>query len=144
MVVKNLKVLKGSHLWLHTHPSLNYLSRIIKNKLNILYMSPEAEATFSPRPMVSFTSARKLSRYSVRAKLYPLERLVGLRQCKKRTCELCTNLTETDTFSSIATGETFQINCELNCDDNCFNYLLKCKVCKKQYVEETADAFRLL
>ena len=140
---KRSKGSKGVPFVVTYHPSLNYLSRIIKNKLNILYMSPEAEAAFSPGPMVSFRSARKLSRYSVRAKLYLLERLVGLRQCKKRTCEVCTNLTETDTFSSVATGETFQINCELNCDGNCFNYLLKCKVCKKQYVEETADAFRL-
>ena len=93
--------------------------------------------------MVSFRSASRISSYLVRAKLYPLERCVGSRQYKKRRCEVCTNVTETDTFSSTVTGETFQINHELNCDDKCLIYLLKCKVCNKEYVGETTDAFRL-
>ena len=88
---------------------------------------------FSPGPMVSFRSARRISSYLVRAKLYPLE----------RRYEVCTNVTETDTFSSTVTGDTFQINHELNCDDKCLIYLLKCKVCNKEYVGETTDAFRL-
>ena len=79
----------------------------------------------------------------MRAKLYPLKRFVGLRQCKKRRCEVCTNVTETDIFSGTVTGKTFQINHELNCDDKCLIYLLKYKVCKKQYVRETTDAFWL-
>ena len=106
-------------------------------------MSREAKAVFSPKPVVSFRSARRISSYSARAKLYPLERFAGSRQCKKRKCKVCTNVTEADTFSSIVTSETFQINHELNCDDKCLIYLLKCKVCKKQYVGETTDAFRL-
>ena len=82
------------------------------------------------------------------AKLYPLERSVGSRQCKKRRCEVCTNVTERDTFSSTVTGSTLQINHELNCDDKGLIYLLKCLVCNKQYVGEgcisdTKDAFRL-
>ena len=106
-------------------------------------MSGEAKAILSPEPMVSFRSASRIRSYLVRAKLYPLERCVGSRQYKKRRCEVCTNVTETDTFSSTVTGETFQINHELNCDDKCLIYLLKCKVCNKQYVGETTDAFRL-
>ena len=106
-------------------------------------MSREAKALFSPGPIVSFRSTRRISSYLVRAKSYPLERLAGSRQCKRRRCEVCTNVTETDTFSRTVTGETFQINHELNCHDKCLIYLLKCKVCKKQYVGETTDAFRL-
>ena len=106
-------------------------------------MSREAKAVFSPGPMVSFRSARRISNYLVSNELYPLERFVGSRQCKKPRCEICINVTEADTFSSTATGETFQINHDFNCDDRCLIYLLKCKVCKKQYVGETMDAFRL-
>ena len=86
--------------------------------------------------MVSFRSALRISSYLVRTKLYPLERFVGSRQCKKRRCEVCANVTEADTFSNTVTGEIFQLNHELNCDDKCLIYLLKCKVCKKQYVGE--------
>ena len=105
------------------HPSLNCLSRIIKDNLNILYMSHEAKAVFSPGPMVSFRSARRISSYLVRAKLYPLERFVVSGQCKKRRWEFCTNVTETDAFFSTLTGESSQINYELNCDDKCWIYL---------------------
>ena len=106
-------------------------------------MSREAKAVFSRGLMVSFRKARKISSSLMKAKLYPLERFVDSGQCKKRRCDVCTNVTETDTFSSIVTGETCQINHELDCDDKCLIYLLECKVCDKQYVGETTDAFRL-
>ena len=38
-------------------PPLNCVSRMINHNLNILYMSSEAEAIFSPGPMVSFRHA---------------------------------------------------------------------------------------
>ena len=72
---------KGVPFVVTYHPSLNC---IIKDNLNILYMNREAKAVFSPGLMVSFRSARRISSYLVRAKLYPLERCLGLSQCKKR------------------------------------------------------------
>ena len=78
-----------------------------------------------------------------RTNLYPLERFEGLRQCKKRRCKVCTNVTETDTVSSTIPGKTFQINHELNCDDKCLIYLLKCKICKNKYIGKTMDVFWL-
>ena len=139
----NSKGSKGLPFVVTYHPSLSCLSRTIKDNLNILYMNRKAKAVFSSGLIVSFRSVRRIISYLVRAKLYPLERCVGSRQCKKRKCEVCANVTETDTFSSIVTGKTFQINHELNYDDKCLIYLLKCKVCNKQYVGETTDAFRL-
>ena len=47
----------------------------------LLNMNEEVRKTFSPGPMVSFRSARKLSSYLVRAKLYPLQRKVGSSKC---------------------------------------------------------------
>ena len=40
-------------------------------------MNEEAKKVFKPGPIISFRSARKLSSYLVRAKLYPTERTVG-------------------------------------------------------------------
>ena len=104
-------------------------------------MRCEAKAVFWTGPIVSFRSARRISSYLVRDKLYPLERSVGWRQCKKRRCEVCINVIQTDTFSSSLTGETFQIDHELNCDNKCLIYLLKWKVFKKQNVGETMNTF---
>ena len=50
---------------------------------------------------------------------------------------------ETDTFTSTTTDQSFKINHKLNYDDNCLIYVLTCKRCGKQYVEETTDEFRL-
>ena len=127
----NSKGYKGIPFVVTYHPSLQCLSRKTKGNLNILYMSREAEAVFSPRPMVSFRSTRRISSYLVRTKSYLLERCVDSMQCKKRRCKVCINVTETDTFSSTVTGETFHINHVLNCDGKCLIYLLKCKVWNK-------------
>ena len=90
-------------------------------------MNEEVRKTFSPGPMVSFRSARKLSSYLVRAKLYPLQRKVGSSKCDKRRCEVCNNVTDTSIFSSTVIGDTFKINHSLNCDDRCLIYLVTCK-----------------
>ena len=102
-------------------------------------MNQEVKNVFTPGPIVSYRSARKISSYLVRAKLYPLERKVGPEKCGKSRCEVCLNIRENDTFSSTTTGESFKRNRKLNCDDNCLIYLLTCKSCGKQYVEETID-----
>ena len=52
------------------------------------------------------------------------------------------NVSETKTFTSNVTGETYKINHKLTCDDNCLIYRLYCKCCGKQYVGETTDSFR--
>ena len=44
------------------------------------------ENAFTPRPMVSFSSGRKLSSYLARAKLYPTEKLVRSLKCNKPRC----------------------------------------------------------
>ena len=91
--------------------------------------------------MVSFKSSLKISSYLVRAKLYPLDRVVGSMKCGKKRCEVCMNVSKTNTFTSYVTGETYKINHKLTYDDNCLIYLLSCKCCGKQYVGETTDSF---
>ena len=41
-------------------------------------MNKQRKHLFTAGPMASFKSSRKISNYLVRAKLYPVERLVGL------------------------------------------------------------------
>ena len=44
--------------------------------LDILYIDKEIKRAFTPKPMISFRSARKLNSYLVRVNLYPTERTV--------------------------------------------------------------------
>ena len=69
-------------------------------------MNEESMKEFSPQPMISFRSPRKISSYLVKAKLYSLDRVVGSSKCGKKRCEICANVSETNTFTSNITGET--------------------------------------
>ena len=106
-------------------------------------MNHEVKNVFTPGPIVSYRSAIKISSYFGRAKPYPLERKVASEKCGKSRCEVYLNIQKTDTFTSTTTDGSFKINHKLNCDDNCFIYLLTCKCCGKQYVGETANEFLL-
>ena len=105
-------------------------------------MDKEVKKVFSVAPIVSFKSARKLSSYLVRAKLYLLQKTVRSFKCNKLRYEVCINVIETDTFTSTATGESFKINYKFNCDEKCLIYLLTCIQCRKQYVGQTVGSFR--
>ena len=106
-------------------------------------MNQEVKNIFTPGPVASFRSARKISTYLVKAKLYPVEGMVGSKKCGKSRCQVCLNIEETDTFASWTTGKSFKINQKLNCDDKCLIYLLTCKCCAKKYVGEPTDEFHL-
>ena len=68
---------KGVPLDVTYHLKLKSLSKMIKDNFYLLYMNDEVKKTFTPSPMISFCSSRKISSYIVRAKLHPLERTVG-------------------------------------------------------------------
>ena len=74
--------MKGILLVVRYHPLLKSYSGITDKNLSVLYMDKKVKKLFTPRPMVSFRSARKLSSYLVRAKLYPLERTVSSCKCE--------------------------------------------------------------
>ena len=58
--------------------------------------------------MVSLRSPRKISSYLVGAKSYPLDRIVGSTKCCKKRCEVCVNVSETNTFNSNVIGEKYK------------------------------------
>ena len=103
-------------------------------------MDEKVKKVFYPGPIVSFQSARKVSRYFVRTKVYPLARTVDSFKCNKSRCQVCLNVNETDT--STVTKKTYKINHKFGCSDKCLIYLLTCKKFLIQYVGKTVDEFR--
>ena len=71
---QNKKREKGVSFVVTYYPILNSLNKIIRENVYLLNINEEIRKTFSPRPMVSFRSTRKLSSYLVRAKLYSLQK----------------------------------------------------------------------
>ena len=82
-------------------------------------MNEELEHLFTPGSMVSFRSSKNISSYLVRDKLYPVERSVGSFNCKRPRCQICTYVTEIDSFTSTVTGETYKINDKFDCMEKC-------------------------
>ena len=99
------------------HPKRKSLiNKILTKNVYLLYMDNKVKKVFTPKPMISFRSARKLSNYSVRAKMYPIGRTVGSKNCVSKRCEVCINVNETSTFTNTVTGETFIINQKFDCN----------------------------
>ena len=82
-------------------------------------MDQEAQRFFMPDSIITFHSARKLSSYLVRAKLFPLERAVGSWKCYSKRNEVCDNVTETSTFTNALTQNTYKINRQFNFSEKC-------------------------
>ena len=93
---------KGVPLVVTCYRSLNCLSKTIRDNLHLLYMNDEVKKLFSPKLIISFRSAWKLSSYLVRAKLYPIERTVG-----SFKCEVCI-VNISDNFTSAVTQNTYK------------------------------------
>ena len=87
---------KGTPLVVTYHSLRKSLSTIMDKNLYVLYMDNHVKRVFTLRPMVSIRRARKLYSYLVRAKLYPLDRMVGSYKCKSYRCQVCNNITEAD------------------------------------------------
>ena len=119
--------MKGIPLVITYHPLLKDFASVIKKHLYILYMSKEVKEIFTPGPIVSFRGARKLGSYLVRAKLHPIEWSVGLFKCNGKRCQVCLNVTENKTFSSIVTKKEYKVNHKFNCNDKCLIFLLTLK-----------------
>ena len=124
------------------HPKLKDLSKLIKNLQLLLYNDSEVQRVFSPAPIVSYRSARKIKDYIVRSKLYSTERRDGSFSCGKLRCQLCTSIQVTDTFSGFVTKSSYKINHNFNSNSKCLIYLLIYKTCSKQYTGKTVDKFR--
>ena len=112
--IKRDTKIKGIPLVITYHPLLKGFASVSRKHLYVIYLNKEVKEIFTPGPMVPFRGARKLGRYLVRAKLYPLERSVGSFKCNSQRCQVCLNFTETKAFSSTVTKKEHKINHEIN------------------------------
>ena len=124
---KRGKSLKAVPFVMTYHPKLKSMKKVIHKYLDRLSMDNEVKRVFTPKHMIPFRNARKLSTYLERTKLYPTERIVGSYKCGGKRC---INVNETSTFTSTVTGETYIISHRFDCNERCLVYLLTCNKCK--------------
>ena len=94
------KSIKGVSFGLTYHPKLKSLNKILTKNVYLLYVDKEVKKVFTPKPTVSFSLARKISNYLMRANMYPIERTVVSKNCGSKRCEVCININETSNFTS--------------------------------------------
>ena len=80
------------------------------NNLHLIDIDQEVKKVFTPKPLISCRSARKLSSYLVRAGLYHSEIKVGLFKFEAKKFQTCLNVNETESFSSSVTKNEYKIN----------------------------------
>ena len=136
---KNRNTIRGRSLKaipfvINYHLNLKSMNKVILKYLDLLYMQKKVKTIFTPKPVISFRSARKQSRYLVRAKIYSTKRTEGSCRCGGKRCEVCINVNETSPLTSAVTGETYIINHSFDCNERCLVYLLTCNKCKMQWV----------
>ena len=136
-----MQKIKGQTTNKNLKSKFKVLQNITNKHLYLLYLNYEIKRVFTPKPMVSCRSSCKISSYLVRAKFYPIERTVGSYKCVSKRCEVCKQITDTDTFTSSVIRETYKINHRLDCNDKFLEYLLTCNKCKKKYTGQTTDNF---
>ena len=117
------------------HPKVKELGKMIRDLLPFLYSDGEVQKVFSPPPIVSYRSARKIKDYIVRSKLYPNKRKVECRGCGSSKCQVFKSISITEEFTSFTTKKTYKINHSFDCNNKCLIYQLSCKSCGKQYVQ---------
>ena len=55
---------------------------------------------------------------------------LGSFKCSGKSCRVCMNVTESNTFSSSVDKKEHVINHSFNCNDKCIIHLLTCNKCK--------------
>ena len=129
----------------HTKRSIIYsqalrMSRICSYKTDFEKHLVNMKSWFQARGYPSGLIQNEMAK--LRAKLYSLKRTAVSCKCYGKRCEVCGNVTETSTFNSTATQNTYKINHQFNSSEKCLIYLLTCNKCFKQYVGQTVDEFR--
>ena len=113
------------------HTLLKDFGKVINKHLHLLHINDGVKKAFTAGPMMSFQGERKISSYLVRAKLFPLERSAGSFKCNGKRCQVCTNVTESNTFSSsghsFLTKKSMLLIIVLTAATYCQRFCIKCK-----------------
>jgi len=126
------------------HPAFFSLRDVVGRFQTIFGASEEHRRVFKEKPSVLFRRRPNLKDNIVRAKLpwIHTEVVKGCVKCGKSRCQVCSCISEGNSFSCYVSGKQYSISSSFNCDSSGVVYLLGCKVCGKQYVGSTFTSFR--
>lgn len=109
------------------HSLLQNIGSIFHKRFDLLYTDQQVDIVFTSDSIALFHSAMKTNSYFIRAKLYPLERIVGSFKFRGRRCEACLNVTETETFITASANQNYKIKHKFSCNESSRIHLLTCR-----------------
>ena len=124
------------------------MSRHLKCRLKelhvILACHEDHEKVFPDVPIIGFKNIKNLKSHLVIAVLPDINEEGRCESCggKRPPCLLCRDMGNTNTFKSKHSNKIYQIKKNFNCNSKRVVYLIKCRVCGKQYSDSTVTKFR--
>ena len=112
---------------------------VINKHWNITQTTEKGRKYLKAQPSVVYRRPRNLKDDLVRSKFKKVEGLTAkeCNPCKRKRCENCNIVKNTQTFHSNTTGKSFKIFHDVNCQSDWVIYLMDCKNCQKQYVSKS-------
>ena len=124
------------------NPALPSVAGIIRKHWKTLSFDKNMTDIFPKPPMVAYRQPANLRKMLIHAKLPTkapklTQRFqTGTKSCNK-FCKICPYVTNTNTFKSHSTKETFKNNALYTCKTSGVIYLINCLKCGMQYVGES-------
>ena len=118
---------------------------VINKHWNITQTTEKGRKYLKAQPSVLYRRPRNLKDELVRSKFKKVEGLTAkeCNPCNRKRYENCNIVKNTQTFHSSATGKSYKILHDVNCQSDWVIYLMDCKNCHKQYVGKSKTPFRI-
>ena len=127
------------------HPALPAVSNILTKHWKTLTRDQKMRDIFPKPPMVAYRQPKNLKKQLVHAKVQgttrPQRIIPGMKRCKK-SCKICSYITQTKETISTQTNEKFPITGDFSCQTAGVVYLITCLKCNLQYVGQSKRKFK--
>ena len=138
--IKNININEQVTLLVVTfHPNLPFPTGILHQHQCVINTSLQLRGALPGSPR-SLSLSLKLREVVVKmANGWTKETHEGNSQCQQPYCKICTHIRTGIMFSSMTTGERFQLKATTTCWTRNVLYLIECTKCSIPYVEETEN-----
>ncbi len=129
-------------------PEFEEVTKIVRNNWDLLKRSSATKVLGENRVICGFRRPKNLRDILVRAKL-PKQKTQGemtkklnsqnRNKCSNLKCNYCPLINKSGRITSTKTGREYTCKSNVTCRSSNLIYCINCRICKKQYVDQTGD-----